>query len=294
MKKNIIALSAVLLLSACNPNTWNLDIQGMFWGSSADVNERIDDSFAYNRQHGFPLIYAKSEAYKVYVCTDTHVDRTRNGWEQFIKDYRADISCPLAIHLGDLINSQNHWDFMKLPLDSIPANPLKKDTLLAVAGNHDLYFNQWKEYLRLWKRSTYYAIVRTPAGKQDLYIFIDTGEGFLGQKQTTWLREKLSWADTQKFRHIVVCTHTHLFKRDSSQGHTSNMPLEETYALLHLLKQHKVEMYWCGHDHSREITELDNLTAIIVDALNDHESNPAYMVADMSDEPIRYRFVEVE
>ena len=294
MKKNIIAISAALLLCACNPDTWNLDIQGMFWGSSANIDERIEDSFAYNQQHGFPLILAQDEEYKVYVCTDTHVDRTCKDWKRFISDYRADINCPLALHLGDLINSQNHWDFMKLPLDSIPANPLKKDTLLAVAGNHDLYFNQWKEYLRLWKRSTYYAIVRTPAGKQDLFIFIDTGEGFLGQKQTTWLRETLSWADTQKFRHIVVCTHTHLFKRDSSQGHTSNMPLEETYALLHLLKEHNVEMYWCGHDHSREISNLGTMTAIIVDALNDHESDPAYMVADMSDEPIRYRFVEIE
>ena len=292
MKKTIIASLSALMLCACNPDTWNLDIVGMVSGSSAGIDERIDDSFRYNDEHGFPVIHATSEEYNVFVCTDTHVDRTRTNWKQFIHDYRADISCPLAIHLGDLINAQNHWDYMKLPLDSMPANPLKRDTLLAVAGNHDLYFNQWSEYVRLWKTSTYYAIVRTPMGKEDLYIFIDTGEGILGKRQTEWLKDILTWADGQTFRHIIVCTHTHLFKRDSSQGHTSNMPLEETYALLHLLKEHNVEMYWCGHDHSREITQLDSFTAIIIDALNDDEPHPTYLIATYADEPVSYQFVE--
>lgn len=293
MKKIIIALSA-LMLCACNPDTWNYDVLGMFNGSSPSVDQRVDDSFRYNDEHGFPVINATSESYKVYIATDTHVDFTRTNWERFIRDYRADINCPLALHLGDLVDAQNHWDYMKRPLDSIPANPLKKDTLLAVVGNHDLYFNQWKEFVQRWKTSTYYAIVRTPAGKQDLYIFIDTGEGILGKRQTEWLKQTLTWADGQAFRHITVSTHTHLFKRDSSQGHTSNMPLEETYALLHLLKQHNVEIFWCGHDHSREISNLGTLTYIIIDALEDPEKHPAYLIATMDDEPISYRFVDVK
>lgn len=282
------------MLCACNPDTWNYDVLGMFNGSSPGVDQRVDDSFRYNDEHGFPVINATSESYKVYIATDTHVDFTRTNWERFIRDYRADINCPLALHLGDLVDAQNHWDYMKRPLDSIPANPLKKDTLLAVVGNHDLYFNQWKEFVQRWKTSTYYAIVRTPAGKQDLYIFIDTGEGILGKRQTDWLKQTLTWADGQAFRHIIVSTHTHLFKRDSSQGHTSNMPLEETYALLHLLKQHNVEIFWCGHDHSREISNLGTLTSIIIDALEDPEKHPAYLIATMDDEPISYRFVDVK
>ncbi len=293
MKKNILLPIIALLLSACNPDTWNLDVVGMVSGSSAGIDQRINDSFRYNDEHGYPVINATGESYNVFVATDTHVDRSRTNWKQFISDYHADPDCPLAIHLGDLINAQNHWDYMAEPLSDLPANPLKKDTLLAVAGNHDLYFNQWKEYVQRFKTSTYYAIVRTPAGKQDLYIFIDTGEGFLGKRQTEWLKSTLTWANSQGFRHITVCTHTHLFKRDSSQGHTSNMPLEETYALLHLLKQNNVEMFWCGHDHSREITSLGNMTSIIVDALFDREPHPAYMVATCGDEPIRYRFVEL-
>lgn len=292
--KRLFIFLPLLLLTSCNPDTWNLDVLGMIRGSSPTIDTRIEDSFAYNRQHGYPLVFATAEDYKVYVATDTHVDRTRKNWERFISDYRAELNCPLAIHLGDLINAQNHWDYMRLPVDSIPANPLKKDTLLVVAGNHDIYFNQWKEYLRLWKTATYYAIVRTPAGKEDLYIFIDSADGAIGQKQMKWLTELLEWVDKQNFRHIVACTHTCLFKRDSSQGITSNLTLEETYALLHLLKEHKVEMFWSGHDHSREVTQLTGLTSIIVDALFDREPHPAYMIASMTDETINYRFVSVE
>ncbi len=293
MKKTIIAISA-LILCACNPDTWNLDVTGMFSGSSPGINQRVEDSFRYNDEHGYPVINATSENYKVYIATDTHVDFTRDNWERFINDYRADTNCPLAIHLGDLVNAQNHWDYMKRPLDSIPANPLKHDTLLVVVGNHDLYFNQWKEYLLRWKTATYYAIVKTPAGKQDLYIFIDTGEGILGERQTEWLKQTLTWADGQGFRHIAVSTHTNLFKRDSSQENSSNMPLEETYALIHLLKMHNVKMFWCGHDHSREITNLGTMMAITVDALKDPEAHPAYMIATMSDEDIHYRFVDLK
>ena len=266
----------------------------MFCGSAPDADKRFEDSKAYNDQHGMPIVYADAETYRVYVCSDTHVDFTRKNWETFIRDYHNDLQCPLALHLGDLINAQRHWDYMKRPLDSIPANPMKKDTLLAVVGNHDLYFNQWGEYLSRWKTSTYYAIVRTPAGKQDLYIFVDTGEGVLGSKQWAWLEQTLNWADGQSFRHIVVNTHTHLFKRDSSQGHTSNLPLEETYALLSMLQKHKVEMYWCGHDHSREISQLQNMTAIVLDALSDQEPHPSYLVAEVGNEPITYKFVDLK
>lgn len=281
------------MLTACNPETWNYDVPGMFCGSSPDADKRYEDSKAYNDQHGVPLIQATGETYRVYVGGDTHVSFTRKNWETFIRDYHDDINCPLAIHLGDFIDAQHHWDYMKRPLDSLPANPLKKDTLLAVVGNHDLYFNQWGEYLSRWKTSTYYAIVRTPAGKQDLYIFIDTAEGVLGSKQWAWLEQTLKWADGQAFRHIVVNTHTHLFKRDSSQGHTSNLPLEETYALLHMLQEHNVDMYWCGHDHSREISQMRNMTSIVLDALADDEKHPSYMVAEMGEEAISYKFVNL-
>ena len=145
-------------------------------------------------------------------------------------------------------------------------------------------------FLEIFKTCCYYFVVETPSGYKDLFICYDSADGTLGSKQLKWVRETLEWADTQNFRHIVACTHTHLFKRDGSQGHTSNYTLEETYTLLNLLTKHSVKMVWCGHDHTREITEVKGLTSIIVDSMEDDDKSPFYMLVTMG-EKIQYDFV---
>lgn len=294
MKKIYLTLPfvALLALTACDPDTSNYDIIGMVAGSSPRIDLRFQESKQYNDEHPVVTINALNEDYRVYVGTDTHVDSTRRNWETFISDYHADPKCPVAIHLGDFINAQNHYDFMASALTDVPRNPAKADTLMPVIGNHDIYFNQWNLYKKFFKTSTYYFIVRTPAGKQDLYIVLDSSEGTMGGKQLAWLREVLEWADNQPFRHRIVCTHTSFFKRDSSQGHTSNYSVEEGYAILNLLEKHHVNMVWTGHDHSREITQIKDMTCIIVDTMQDIEKTPYYMVVDMGDD-IRFQFVAV-
>lgn len=294
MKKTYLLFSLAILVSftACDPDSTNLDIIGMVAGSSPNIDHRFQDSQAYNEQYGSAAIAAPVDNYRVYVCTDTHVDFSRNNWETFIRAYRADEQCPVAIHLGDLINAQNHFEYMAQALTDIPRNAMKHDTLMALVGNHDIYFNQWNAFLKYWKTGSYYFSVNTPSGQQDLFIVLDSSEGTMGSKQLAWLRQLLQWADTQPFRHRVVCTHTCFFKRDSSQGHTSNFALEETYTLLNLFNKHQVEMLWTGHDHSREVTQYKDLTCIIVDSMEDKDEKPYYMLVTMG-EDIQYQFVAV-
>ena len=131
----------------------------------------------------------------------------------------------------------------------------------------------------------------------DRFICLDSAEGTLGTAQLQWLRELLTTnhlplTTNHPFRHTIVFTHTHLFKRDNSQGHTSNYAVEETYELTSLLEQGGVDMYWCGHDHSREITDYAGFTSIVVDAIEDHYPPAFYMIADFSDQ-INYRFIQL-
>ena len=76
--------SIAALLCSCTPETWNLDITGMFCGSSPGIDTRIDDSFRYNEEHGFPVIFANDEEYKTYICTDTPI-ALHPGAEAFYK-----------------------------------------------------------------------------------------------------------------------------------------------------------------------------------------------------------------
>ena len=293
MKKSIFIWTIAMLFVACGPDT-RLDMVGMFAGSSPTIDERFEQSQQYNQQAGFATIQALTDDYHVYVCTDTHIHGTRNRWEHFIKSYRADLLCPVAVHLGDIIDARTEFEYVE---DALKRHPLiemlpSKDTLMAVCGNHDIYFKQWEHFIKTFKTSSYYFVVKTPLGSKDLFIVYDSADGTVGKKQLDWLRETLAWAKEQDFRHIVACTHTNLFKRDGSQGHSSNFPIEETYALLNLLTDNGVDMQWTGHDHFREITRVKDMTSIIVDSMEDDDQEPYYMLVTMG-EKIDYEFVAV-
>ena len=290
MKKNIglWILACGVIFAACE----RLDMVGMFAGSSPTIDERWEESMAYNQEAGFDTLYAVAEDYHLYVCTDTHITKKRNRWEHFIASYRADKLCPVAVHLGDIIDAKTDVAYVEEALAPQMEDTNKHDTLMAVCGNHDIYFQLWENFLRVFKTSTYYFVVQTPAGKQDLFIVYDSADGTVGSKQLQWLENTLKWADTQNFRHVVACTHTHFFKRDGSQGHTSNYTIEETYALLNLFTQHNVKMVWSGHDHSREITQVKGMTCIVVDSMTEHDEHPYYMLVTMGDK-IDYEFIPV-
>lgn len=295
MKKNILAIGYWLLAIgivcvSCGPDT-RLDMIGMFAGSSPTIDQRFEQSMQYNQQAGYATIHALSDNYRVYVCTDTHIHKTRTRWEYFVGTYHADSLCPVAIHLGDIIDATTDFAYVEDVLKST-IFPTKADTLMAVCGNHDIYFKQWEKFIKAFKTSSYYFVVTTPTGKKDLFVVFDSADGTVGSKQLDWLRETLTWAEKQDFRHIVACTHTHFFKRDNSQGHTSNYTLEETYALLNLFTQHGVEMIWSGHDHSREITLVKGMTCIVVDSMKDEDKEPYYMLVTMG-EKMEYEFVAV-
>ena len=300
MKRNIQIYISYCIMAiclgcvSCGPDA-RLDLVGMFAGSSPTINERFEISQEYNKQAGFVTLQAPADDYHVYVCTDTHITKTRTRWEYFINAYRQDLLCPVAVHLGDIIDAKTDFAYVEEALEHkyVLANQfVKYDTLMAVCGNHDIYFKLWEKFIHTFKTSSYYFIVQTPSGAQDLFIVYDSADGTVGSKQLQWLRETLEWADQQGFRHIVACTHTHFFKRDSSQGHTSNYTLEETYALLNLLTKYGTKMVWSGHDHSREVTQVKDMTCIVVNSMRDEDERPYYMLVTMGD-GIDYEFVAV-
>ena len=285
----------LLLLPSCNPN---YDMAGMLNGSSPEVSTRFEQSMAYNDSVGIPAVVVPSADYRVYVCTDSHIDSIPTNLTTFVQAAAADTLCPLLLHLGDLVNAQGHIPYA---VSLLTPNQSPLTTFLAL-GNHDIYFNQWDEWRSYFGTSVYWFYTMLPDSTVlDRFICLDSAEGTIGTAQLQWLRELLAEKGSQpstfnaqpsSFRHTIVFTHTHLFKRDNSQGHTSNYAVEETYELTSLLEQGGVDMYWCGHDHSREITDYAGFTSIVVDAIEDHYPPAFYMVATLSDQ-INYRFIQL-
>lgn len=289
-KLHILLPLATLLLAACSMP--NYDVPGMFNGTSPEVATRFSESMAYNEQRG-EMHLAVPADYRVYVCTDSHIDTTHHNLERFVLDYKTDTLCSFAIHLGDLINAHYYENAYQV-LQTEPAVS-HHDTLFITPGNHDIYFNQWADFRSRFHTSAYWfdTYDQTTGEKLDLYISFDSAEGTLGTAQLKWLRNLLKDKSKQHYRHIILFTHTHLYKQDTSQGHTSNYAMEETYEITGLMGKYGVDMYWCGHDHSRQVTNYAGTTCIIVNTCQDPEPHPYYMVVEMGSQ-INYRFVSLK
>ena len=284
-----IALGAMLFAACANENS-TLDMKGMFSPNGPTVGTRFEQSMAYNALRGEMHLDMGSEDYTIYVCTDSHITRTTHrNLDYFMSQYRAAAAPKLALHLGDIIDAQKNFPCA----DSIVhfVGQTIADTLFLTPGNHDIYFNQWEIYRQYFKTSTYWFDTRNGDKKLDLFICLDSAEGELGIAQMNWLRALLDEKSKEGYRRIIVFSHTHLWKLDASQGHTSNMALEATYEFTSLLAQYGVECYWCGHQHARQEVHFKGVTYLVLNATKDSESGQSYLIAHMG-ENIAYEFVD--
>lgn len=288
MKKNYLYIAAALLLSACSEDS-TLDIAGMFSPNGEVVNTRFEQSMAYNQSRGVISLDMGADEYMVYVCTDSHITRkSHQNLDYFIAQYKAETAPKVAVHLGDVIDAQKN-----LPCaDSILhfAGQTIADTIFVTPGNHDIYFKQWQEFRQFFKTGTYWFETRNGAKKLDLFICLDSAEGTLGDKQTEWLRNLLETKSKEGYRRMIVFTHTHLWKLDSSQGHTSNMALEETYEITSLLAQYKIPYVWSGHQHARQSVVFKGVNYLVLNATKDTEKGQSYMTARIGDD-ITYQHI---
>lgn len=290
MKKSNYMIICAVLLCACANEDSTLDMKGMFSPNGPTVETRFEQSMAYNALRGEMHLNMQSDDYTIYMCSDSHITRkTHKNLDYFMDQYKAAAAPKLALHLGDLIDAQKN-----IPCaDSIVhfAGQTVNDTLFITPGNHDIYFKQWDIYCSYFKSSVYWYDTRNGDKKLDLFICLDSAEGEIGVSQMNWLRTLLQQKSQEGYRHIIVFTHTHLWKLDASQGHTSNMALEATYELTSLLSQYGVEYVWSGHQHARQLVQFKGVKYMVLNATKDSEKGQSYVLAHMG-ETISYEHID--
>lgn len=258
----------------------------MFSPNGEVVDVRFAQSMVYNDSVGEQHLNMGADEYTVYVCTDSHITRkTHKNLDYFIDTYNAAAAPKLAIHLGDLIDAQKNFACA----DSVLR--LANDRWFITPGNHDIYFKQWPIYRSYFHSSVYWFDTNNGSKKLDLFICLDTAEGTLGTKQMKWLRELLEKKSKEGYRRIIVFTHTHFWKLDDSQGHTSNFSLEETYELATLLAQYKVAYVWSGHQHARQSVLFRGVNYLVLDATKDSEKGQSFMTVQMGENAV-YHYID--
>lgn len=282
-----IALGAMLFASCANEDS-TLDIAGMFSSNGEPVNTRFEQSMAYNDSVGEIHLDMGSDDYTIYVCSDSHITRTKHKWlDYFIDTYNAAPAPKLAFHLGDLIDAQKNFPCV----DSILS--LANDLLFVAPGNHDMYFKQWEIYRSFFHTGTYWFDTNNGGRKLELFICLDTADGTLGAPQMNWLRDLLAKKANAGYRRIIVFTHTHFWKLDNSQGHTSNFAMEETYELAALLAQYNVDYVWSGHQHARQSVIFKGVNYLVTDAINDTEQGLSYLQIEAGESMV-YHYIDLK
>ena len=281
--KHLILLTATLALASCN----RLDVTGMFFSSGTHTEDRVAQWLEWNDQHPATVINGAPDQYNIYVCSDIHLEGNTDRISQFLQHEYADPSGLFSIVNGDLANESGPRPFRQL--DSLLRLPTATDTCFVTIGNHDIYFDCQQYFQQYFHTSTYTVTVQTISGAKDLFVFLDSGNATHGQRQLQWLRQLLQQRD--QYRHVVVSTHTCLFRTSYNYSTTpaANLPEEEYYQLLDLMSDHNVSLFLMGHFHHKEQHTLGGVPYVMTDNLNEQEDQPSYLVVTCANK-VSYRY----
>ncbi|MEA3449265.1 MAG: metallophosphoesterase [Bacteroidota bacterium] len=271
-------LIVIVLFSACDL----FEMRG-FVASYESADERFQQSQVWNDEHPCKDISIADDDYTLAVMADSHVGETENlklFFDEAIQD-----NVVAAVMVGD-VTSGYADDYLRFNAQ-LPA----QDVLLTfpVVGNHDLYFNGWKQFYDLFGTTTYWFSVSTPAAS-DLYVCLDTGSGTLGSSQLAWLKDVLQNKRTH-YRHCVLFTHNNLFRIRHTT--VTNPCVEELRVLSNLTVQHDVDMVITGHDHKKNLVKLGNTTHITLDALKDGCPNAGFAELHVGVDDVECEFVNL-
>jgi hypothetical protein len=199
---------------------------------------------------------------------DSHLG-TANNLNKFFQAAKNDQAIG-AVMVGDLsTGSVENYQFLE---QNIP----HPDSLLTfkLVGNHDLYFDGWKQFYQRFGSSVYYFTVQTPNAK-DLYICLDSGGGTLGEKQLKWFKDLLE-KHRDEYRFCVVFSHVNIFRIRNTLS-TNPYP-GEVLTLSQLCAENNVSMVFNAHDHLKNVETFGPTTYITMDALQDDLEITGYSV----------------
>ncbi len=148
-----------------------------------------------------------------------------------------------------------------------------------VVGNHDITHNGWALYTSIFHSSFYEFTVKI--GNTDIYdhfIFLDTANGTLGEKQISLIEKGILNSD-KPIRNTFVFSHTNLF-RPSSNQFASTFPREEMYYLFNKFEQWNTTIMFCGHVHKWDDRTFGHVHYLTLESMSENNNpNPGdYLV----------------
>jgi predicted phosphodiesterase len=243
--------------------------------TSTDLDKRLveKDNFKYLGSRGGTTLSLKNENdYSFIVLTDTHIE-DGNAWglEKIVDVIQNNEQIEFAVILGDISNYGAEQDIKKF----IEISDLFKVPCYPVIGNHDILFNNWKNWRDLIG-STNYQIT----GNGINLLVLDSANSFFGKQQLDWLESKIKNSKGNTF----VFTHCNFFVNSINLQQSSDA--KERSRIISILKN-KCDIAFSGHAHELYINSVGNVQYITIE---DYKDKKAYCIVTVKDSVVTYKF----
>jgi len=263
-----ILLLNLFCLTGCD------DFQDFF--TSAELDKRLaeKDSFKYlgpSPRNGTALYLKDQNDYSFIVVTDTHI-KDGNAWglEKIADVIKNNNKIEFVVILGDITDYGSAQDVNKFieisDLFNIPCYP--------VIGNHDILFNNWKNWKNLIGSTNYHI-----EGNGINLFILDSANSFFGKQQLDWLERKIKSSGGNNF----VFTHSNFFVTSINQRSSD---AKERARIISMLRN-KCDIVFSGHIHERYIKSAGNVKYITIE---DYKDNKVYCLVAVKNSVVSYKF----
>ncbi|PLX06297.1 MAG: hypothetical protein C0596_17650 [Marinilabiliales bacterium] len=276
--KYFVIVLIIISMFSCG---YDADFSG-FIRSTDRVEKRFEQSMQWNAENPYQTLYVLNENYKLLINSDSHL----GGYENFSITKRRfiDDDYLAMVLVGDIVTGKEE-DYLKFN-DSI-SEIIKP--VFSIVGNHDLYFDGWKNFYKYLGSSTYYFTVETPTAK-DLYICLDSGGGTYGKSQIDWLEQLLDESRSD-YRYCTILSHVNMLR--TRRTSSANPMTEEVVYLLNMFTEYNIDYVINGHDHLQDEAIFADTKYLITDALKEGYENAGYLILKVNSDAISHEFVRL-
>jgi len=256
------------------------DYLGLF--RSNDLNERMAarNSFWFldgEKANKVPRNWREynltnENSYSFIVLADTHIENGKAHRLEELADLisdnhsSGDPKIEFVVILGDITQNGALEDILKFieVADSfgVPCYP--------VAGNHDIYFDNWSVW-RDYIGSTRYRIDFGTENTTSLFI-LDSANTFFGKEQLDWLELEL---DKNQSDRTFVFTHAPLFVPELGPFKLQQITDTRERARIVSILDGKCDIMFMGHSHVRVTNKVGNVQYI---SIEDFVNEKAYCI----------------
>lgn len=266
----------LIITIACYLVSCKADPKGLV--SSTDVDKRFEDSASLPEKKDV-IIGEEETEFSFIVIADPHVYHGSDSGikalkTKLIQDRTNGENDKFLIACGDISQRGDTEDLLAFRDTLEPEFPV-----YTTLGNHDLYFDGWYNYRKIFGKSCY----TFTAGSSVRFVSFDSANGTLGRKQKNWLEGVLK-NSTEPL--CFVYTHFELFSPNSTtiQQYTD---IEEAYYLIHLFKKTGVDYVLMGHSHDYYDKKINGTHYVNISDFTDKQDYFRFYV-NLANRNIRY------